>query len=323
MENLVRAICQQEGLSCQAIRPLSGGQVNQVFLVDDAYVVRLGSRSDAFQRLKRETDLLRSLSGKVPVPQVYAFGQRQERVYQIQQVLPGRKLYSVWMELSPLEQENLVAELAGHLKTLHRPVYPYFGSTDPDAPACTSWLDYLSHKLQRTLDEIKDLNLRMMPGFLELASNYFDENKPALQAGVPTLVHSDLSMMNILVDHGSISALLDFEYALHAPADYELWVMEAFCLYPTDYTDADQQVFCSADFASFLPLLRKHYPALFEIPSLRVRLNLYHLVATLSSYLAWRKDHLDTLPPDRMAAREFYMARITNFISTHNGARMI
>ena len=142
-----------------------------------------------------------------------------------------------------------------------------------------------------------------------------------LQAGVPVLVHGDLSLVNILADQGKLSALLDFEYALQAPADYELWVTESFCLYPNDYAEEDHEDYCSADFASFIPLLRKHYPALFEIPHLRERVNIYHLAAALSNYLAWRKDNLSRIPPDKMAAKEFYMARITNFIF-RNGTRM-
>jgi hypothetical protein len=97
--------------------------------------------------------------------------------------------------------------------------------------------------------------------------------------------------------------------------------MESFCLYPNDYAEDENEVFCTADFASFIPLLRKHYPALFETPHLRERVNIYHLEAALSNYLAWRKDNLSTIPPDRMAAKEFYMARTTNFIFRH-GARM-
>ncbi len=90
--------------------------------------------------------------------------------------------------------------------------------------------------------------------------------------------------------------------------------MEAFCLYPNDWAEEINEVYCTADFASFIPLLRRHYPALFEIAHLRTRVNLYQLASALSSYLAWRKDNLSTIPPERMAAKEFYMARITNFI---------
>ena len=179
----------------------------------------------------------------------------------------------------------------------------------------------ISGWFKRSLGEIEKLKIQMMPGFIDLAVNYFDENKHVLENSVPALIHGDLTMVNILVDQGKISAILDFEYSIQAPRDYELWVMEAFCLYPNDWAEEMDELHCTADFASFIPLLHKHYPELFEIPHLRTRVNIYQLESALSSYLSWRKDNLSTIPPERMAARDFYMSRITNFINRH-GVRM-
>ena len=321
MDDLVKTICAKEGLTGQEIHALSGGQVNQVYLIDGEYVLRIGAREDALQRLTRETNLLRSLENKLPVPKVLAFGQEDGFVYQIQQYLPGQKLISVWKNLPPNVQENLAAELAAYLKILHSIPPTFSGYASHDGQRHATWEGLISEQFKCTLEEIETLNIRMVPGFIELAVNYFEENKPVLEASTPTLIHGDLTMVNILVDKGRISAILDFEYSMQAPSDYELLVMEAFCLYPNDWAEEDNEVYCTADFASFIPLLQKHYPVLFETPHLRKRMNLYHLLSALSSYLAWRKDNLSTIPPERMAARDFYMSRITNFINRH-GVRM-
>ena len=321
VENIVRAICQKEGIGSQNIQVMSGGQVNQVFLVDGAHVVRIGAREDAHQRLKHESELLTSLAGKVPVAKIEAFGLLDGYAYQIQQFMPGQKLYSVWKNLRADVQESIAAEIAASLKVIHAIHAPYFGSGHEDTPHFDTWGAYLKAKFDRTLSEIRALHIQMEPGFLEMAESFFEEHQAALDAGSPVLIHGDLSLMNILVHNSKVSALIDFEYALQAPPDYELWVMEAFSLYPNDYAEDDQERFCTADFANFIPLLRKHYPALFETPRLRERMDLYQVDAALGSYLAWRKDNLNTLPPDRMAAKMFYMARITNFLF-RNGARM-
>ena len=320
--DLVRAICAQAGIACQEFHPLSGGQVNRVYLVDGAYVVRIGLRQDAFERLRHETELMRSLVDQAPVPRIYAFGQMEGCVYQVQQFIAGQKLYAVWKDLQPDAQDNIVAELAGYLKTLHSRPAAYFGDGRSDASQrFTNWLDVLEDKFKRTLAEICVLNIRMVPGFLELAADFFEEHKRVLREGTPVLIHGDLSLVNILANDGKISALLDFEYSSYAPRDYELWVIEAFCLYPNDWAEEDNEVFCTADFGNFVPLLRKYYPALFETPYLRERIDLYHLDATLGSYLAWRKDNLSTIPPEKMAGKDFYMARIANFTFSH-GARL-
>ncbi len=93
MADIVQAICRKEGLAGRQLQVLNGGQVNQVYQVDGDYVLRIGARADAADRLKRETILLRSLAGRIPVPRVHAFGEQDGQVYQIQQFLPGQKLY--------------------------------------------------------------------------------------------------------------------------------------------------------------------------------------------------------------------------------------
>ncbi len=321
MENIVKKICQQEGINHQPIEVLHGGQVNAVFRIDNEYIVRIGARENAFHRLKHETELLQSLINEIPVPRIYAFGQQDGFVYQIQQAIPGQNLFSLWNQLQPQTQENLVAELVKYLKILHKRRLPYFGDAHDDTPQYTSWSDFLTDKFQHTLSEINALKIRMVPGFVELATNYFAAHQHLLEDAMPVQIHGDLTLANVLVNNGEIAALLDFEYALQAPKDYELWVMEAFCLYPNDWAAEDNEVFCTTDFANFIQLLRQYYPELFEIPHLRERVNLYHLAGNLSSYLAWRKDNLSTIPPEKMAAKEFYMAHITNFSST-KGIRM-
>lgn len=321
MENVVKAICRKEGITCQTIQVLSGGQVNAVFLVDGKQIIRIGAREDAGPRLERETTILQNLVGQLPVAKVLAFGQEQSFFYQVQQFMPGQKLYTVWKNLSADVQDAIVAELAASLKILHSASFPDFGEGRQDSKRYATWMDYLTNNFQHTVAEIRDRNIQMVPGFVEMAVNYFEEHKHILQDGVPTLVHSDMTLVNILAENGKVSAILDFEFAMQAPADYELLAIEAFCHYPNDWAEEDNEVFCTADFANLIPLIRKHYPELFEIRNLRQRLNIYHVCAALSNYLAWRKANLSMIPPERMAAKEFYMGRITNILWDH-GARM-
>jgi|GEM_PF-1703791 len=318
---LIRAICRKEGLRGDEIRPLSGGQVNQVYLVDGAYVVRVGGREGAGLRLGLETDLLRRLEGRARVAKVYAMGLLEERAYQIQAYMPGRLLYRAWTELGLAEQEGIAAELAESLRALHGLGAPWFGDPRQPERRFEHWEDFVADRFQRTLDELAALQIRMAPGIVEMAAEYFERNRSVLCGGNPSVVHSDLTLVNLLEHGGRLSALLDFEFAMYAPPDYELWAIEAFCLYPNDWAEEGHEVFCAADFARFVPLLRRHYPALFEVEHLRARVDLYQVCAALGSYLAWRKANLDSIPPERMAAKEFYIARISNFIFGH-GAKM-
>ena len=150
-----------------------------------------------------------------------------------------------------------------------------------------------------------------------MAQSYFAEQGHTLDGGVPGLVHGDLWLGNVLIHGGKIAAILDFEYAVQAPLDYELLKIEDFCLYPNDYAEENDENYSAADFADFCVLLRRHYPDLFTTPHLRERLNLYHLESTLFDYLAWRKDNRAAIPLDLPRAMNFVYARITNFTFRH------
>ncbi len=285
----VAGICAQEGIATQDIRPLEGGQLNQVFGVDDAYVVRIGMRPNSYARLADEAERMRRAGELIPVPRVLALGQYRGRPYQIQQFIRGEKLHHVWRGLSPSERERIMAELAGYLSNLHRLGFSEFGRACGDGVGYATWLAYYETALQNTMADLEVLRIPIPAEILALALDYVERHRDVLRGGMPVLVHRDLWPGNILVRDGAIAAILDFELSVQAPVDYELWLMERFCLYPNDYVEESWEVFCTADFADYLPLLRKHYPELFGAPHLRERLNLYQLLESLRSYVSWRK----------------------------------
>jgi len=314
MENVIARICKKEGLEARTIQPVSGGQVNQVFLIDDRFILRIGGREGAYQRLKAETELLQRLAGQVPVARVYAFGQEGDLVYQIQRYVQGEKLYTIWNQLDCKSQDRLAGELAEYLKLFRKITFEKFGYLSDPLHQFDSWQGCLAFEFNRTLAEFQALGIRTFPGMLDLAADFFEKNRAVLGEGGSSLVHGDLWMGNILVDKGKISAILDFEYAMQAPADFELFKMEDFCLYPNDYAEEEGEDYCTDDFAGFFRLLRRHDPDLFETAHLRTRMSLYQIESALSDALAWRKDNLNTIPTDSLKAMEFYMARISNAI---------
>jgi aminoglycoside phosphotransferase (APT) family kinase protein len=289
VQDWLAGICEQEGITASDIRPLEGGQLNQVFLVDDTHVVRIGTRPNSYARLADEAERMRRAAEFMPVPRIDALGQYRGHPYQIQQFIQGDKLHHLWRGMSPSERERIMAELAGDLRNLHKLRYAEFGRACGDGAGYASWPAYYEAAWQGTLAAIETLDIPIPRETLALALDYVQEHRHVLRGGKPALVHRDLWPGNILVRDGAIAAILDFELSVQAPADYELWLMERFCLYPNDYAEENWEVFCSADFADYLPLLRRHYPEIFATHHLRERLNLYHLLESLRSYVSWRE----------------------------------
>jgi len=317
MDTIVAAICERENLRANTITRLSGGQINHVYLVDDRYIVRIGARENACRRLKRETALLQSLVHDLPVPRVLALGQHKDYAYQVQTFIEGEPLHHLWPDLPPGQKAHLVGELATYLQTLHANAYPGFGPHG-DEDHHQSWSEFCKANFYNTLADFQALNLVIPPAILKKITDNFKHHKHVLHAAEPVLVHGDLWPGNILVNNGSISAILDFEFAAQAPRDYELMLIEQFCLYPNDFAEEDNAIYTTADFADFFQLLKQHYPALFAVRDLRERLNLYHIIYSLEACVAWQKTQPQT--------KERYLpiqplAKVLNFLSAH-GTRM-
>jgi len=282
-------------------------------------VVRIGTRPNSLARLSDEAERMRRAAELMPVPRIRAMGQYGGRPYQIQTFVRGEKLHHVWRGLRPSERERIMAELAGYLRNLHGLRFADYGRACGDEVGYASWPAYYESAWQETLAAIEALDIPVPREILARAVDYVQEHRHVLRGGKPTLVHRDLWPGNILVRDGAITAILDFELSVQAPADYELWLMERFCLYPNDYAEEDWEVFSSADFADYIPLLRQHYPELFAAPYVRDRLNLYHLLESLRSYVNWRKSLDPTVMVEPFPIQP--VALLMNILFEH-GARM-
>lgn len=317
MEAVVNAICKQENLPAETVTRLGGGQINHVFLVNDKYIVRIGARENTFSRLKLETELLQNIADDIPAPKILVLGQYENYAYQVQAFVAGKPLHHSWLDLSPEQKDHIVCALASYLKVLHQNTFAEFGFYC-DGKRDHSWLKFCEHEFYNTLEEAHAPNYCIPMVVLQATENYFERHKHVLHTASPVLVHRDLWPGNILINDGKISAILDFEFAIQAPRDYELLLIEQFCLYPNDFVEENNEIYTTADFADYFQLLKKHYPELFAVRDLRERLNLYHIIYSLKAYIAWRKTqpqategHLPIQP----------LAKVFNFITEH-GTRM-
>jgi aminoglycoside phosphotransferase (APT) family kinase protein len=317
MDDIVRAIAQREGLEVRTIQPLSGGQINRVLLINGDQVMRIAS-GPATERLQWEAKVLQSVATDVPVPRLDAWGRYGDSVYQIQQHVQGQRLHHVWGQLRTDEQEQIVADLACALRALHQRTFPSFGYPYAKAGLYGSWLAFSEDELSAMLAELRALRVPIPPEILRPAVDYFERHKQVLLDSTPVLVHGDFWPGNILVQDGRVAAILDFEFAIQAPRDYELWMIEQFCLYPNDWAEDGYEVYCTVDFVGFFALLRAHYPELFSIRDLRLRLNLHHLLSSLRGYLTWARGD----PATRAHGMPLpLVAKMANTLWDH-GARM-
>ena len=317
MEDVIAAICKNEAIYPHSITPLSGGQVNQVYLINESLILRIGGRGDAYQRFSRETRIIQDLQNQIPIAGITAFGVYENWVYQIQPYVVGEKLFRVWNGLAGKKKDDLIRQLTTCMRTLHAMQFPAFGNAYDPNNTQTSWPAYFDHLFNQTLQDFRTHHLPFPADLFIDVEQFYDKNKHYLQEDTPCLVHADLAPGNILVNDGHITAILDFEYAMAAPREYELVVIEQFCMYPGDYTEQEFEIYNVTDFADYFQRIRRFYPEVFASPHLRQRIDLYAIVSGIHSFFEWGKEH----PGMSADARMHPVARVANFM-VRNGVRL-
>jgi aminoglycoside phosphotransferase (APT) family kinase protein len=314
-DDLIKVICEKEHILPCTIRRLSGGQMNEIYLVNEEYVIRAGIGPDGSGRMRAEAALLSLLKNLAPVPEVYSTGECLGITYQVQGFIEGERLTHTWHPLSLSEKDRIIVELTKYARAFHSISYRDYGWLYQDK-RYASWPAFWEGEYASVIEEAAGYSNGLPPDILRLAASYFTDHKDVLQDCPSVLCHHDLWPGNILVASGHIMGILDLEFAKQAPIEDELITIEQFCLYPNDYIEGDGGAFTTSDFVDYFHLLRKHYPEMFSCPSLRQRLDIYHIHNALWSFVNWRRRY-----PDYDHVPMSILARIYNFLF-ENGIRL-
>ncbi len=274
------------------LRPLSGGQINRVFLVNGDLVLRFRPEERCSGAFLTEAVLFERLRGRLPVPEVLAVDSSRSLVpadYVLARRLPGESLPRAWLRARPPQRERWMAALAELLRALHAERFSACGGFESgDFRPAASWEAYFDERFRRRL-----AILRALPssdrGLLDVIEHRWRSTAASLTIADYTgtdwsLVHRDLHFGNLLVNEGEITAILDFEAAVAGPPDYELDQFGRFCRWPRLFVGPELE--SSTDRADFAPAwegLRRHYPELFRAARLAERLTLYSLEYDLAA----------------------------------------
>ncbi|MFZ5365948.1 MAG: phosphotransferase family protein [Patescibacteria group bacterium] len=313
--DLAKKILARHKITSTTLVPLTGGQVNLIYKIDNGYILRIGRDKDSSRRLQHEFDLFKSLKDKIPVPEICNTGEFDGNTYQIQKLIPGILLSRIWRELTSKVKELLVKEIVTYLKILHQITFDNYG-LQYSGEKYTRWVEFWEDKIRLLKVELSSIQTYLPEDILNLVFKHFETNKHLLGDGKPVFIHGDFWPGNILVHKNKVSGFLDFEFASQAPKEYELLSIERFCLYPNDYEDEGK--YTSTDFIDFAVLFKKYYPEILEIKNLRKRLDLYQMIRCIESHIGYLERHL--LSPEKYFPIN-PVAKITNFLY-QEGARI-
>jgi aminoglycoside 2''-phosphotransferase len=186
------------------------GLLNDVVIVNGAFVFRFAKREYGFKDLKEEAEALRLLRKRITLPIPAPFYEDHEVM--AYPLIPGETLRrDMLMSLPETDQQAIAEQLARFFKEMHGiPMEEIAEFSIPMADALTEYEDWAG-VYQRLQDKVFPL---LLPHAREWATEHFESwlSDPANFEYEPRMVDTDIPPYHILFDRQRrrISGIIDF-----------------------------------------------------------------------------------------------------------------
>lgn len=211
MTKSIRAIYPE--FSIKQVERLSGGQNNEIFLVNDEWIFRFPKYAKGIDEIKNETLFLKAVHDKLPIPiphPEYAFHgmKKPGEAFAGYRMLPGKPLQKE--EFNSLKNKRaIVRELAVFMKELHGlnlsgEIHSLIGPPQKDYEIWHDLFVRLKEKVFVHMNEKarQSVAANFEAFFEEISSSYFPQ----------TVIHGDFGPTNLLYDpvDQRLSGVIDF-----------------------------------------------------------------------------------------------------------------
>lgn len=225
IEHIVPQIAAQHELEFQSFKPLGGGDINEVYLVETSagkYVVKLNDPQRFPGMFKAEKEGLEELAspGAIRIPTVLGIGEEAGTSYIIMEFIE-----------STSAKKDLSGKFGRQLAALHRTTAKNFGFRSNNYigslpqyndPCSTAAEFYITQRLE------PQFKLAFEAGFdLGETSKLYKRCEELIPKEPPALVHGDLWGGNYLADSFGNPCLIDPAVA-YAPREMDLGMMKLF-----------------------------------------------------------------------------------------------
>lgn len=263
MIELIKDILNKEKLNYNKITKVNSGFTSIVYFVDDM-VIKLALQEEKKKKLKKEIDIYKNISLN-NIPQYIGSGEFNNYIYLIISKISGKSLYKVWHNLTEIERENCIEQIAKTLKDFNKQNAEFLNSEYK----IIEWEESVLGEFRYNINEIKKLgiNTENVSKFVSI-TDLFKNN-------VFGLVYNDAHFDNFIYDKGKIY-LIDFDRVVYAPIDYEMLIFKTMCDNPSKFaSEEDEANVFNEDFIKVYAWFNKYYKEIFEIKNIDKRIKIY------------------------------------------------
>lgn len=259
-------VSNNEFLNGRKYQLIPAGFTNTIYFVDN-YVVRLCTYSNNEKRFQNEIDFYNKNKDNKYIPRLYYSDTTKDVIpyyYEIIEKLTGQTLYDIWYRIDDSKRKEITLKIIDAVKSFHS-----IKTEEYDFKA------FIKNKINDLL--IKSDLENKFTKLLDLCDIYFKENKFGL-------IHGDLHFDNFIYDGNNLK-IIDFEYSMSAPIDYDFRIFSLYENYPylheSGYTDMKT---VESDYQDLMNIIIDNYEELKDIKYLKERLTVYQIIELLNNY---------------------------------------
>ncbi len=274
----VLAILGFPNVDADSLREATAGNVHATY-VGTKLVIKLNQDRDEANFLPDKIVSDR-LSKETPVVTVLAYDRFEQTHFEalVMERAPGVMLLDDIFEMDQPSQEVLFRQVLDVVKKLQTIEFEDFGQINEPEKTYATFTDFLRTSFERSIATIRKDALADEHDIQKI-ERYFLERVNMFNGAESVFVHTDLHMGNILHEGTKLTAVLDFDGALKAPAVAALTSILGFIGNPSQYVEGtkDFPKYKGKNFTHLLPTLKEELPDLLKDPLLVQKLNLLYL----------------------------------------------
>jgi aminoglycoside phosphotransferase (APT) family kinase protein len=203
------------------------GMVNPCIFLNDKYVLRINVRDPEIAKFEREEIAFKKLKKEHFIPKIVILNTDKKIIpydYIITEKLKGKEIAKDWAKFSKKKKKSISFQAGRNLARIHKARMPWFGDLvkGGEKGNFKTWsefiLDYIRTKISQS-KELKILNKAQEKRILEAYKKF----KPILKrVKIPSLLHDDYSLDNMVYYKDKITGVFDFEWARAGDPEHDL-----------------------------------------------------------------------------------------------------
>lgn len=268
----------------------TSGIINHVYDLDK-FVLKIEDADKHWSGiLKPQKEIISKLiNAGAKVPKIFDTGEYDGRHFILMEKIAGNNLSYDWFKFNSQEKESIIEQIAHQLQIFHSIQFDNYSINIQSNKKFNNLKEAIQNlinfekidKSKLKKEYIKDLEY--IEGFYKDNIDVLDEQSTAV------LVHNDISFENIFHKNGKLTGIIDFDWASAAPKDYELWAITILFYEPQRRVEEKLEPLYKSQMIEEYKLLKKYYPALFEVSNLANRVRLYLIEDIIDRVAGYQK----------------------------------